>query len=146
MEQQYTQKTPAKDNPFMIYNHMQVGKTVPDQAEVYLDVRQESLNRYGVVHGGAFFTMADCCAGLCARSDGRAYVTQGATVQFIGNLSQGRVVARGRVFSRKRRICLVDVAVTEEAGAELFHGTFTMYCVNPGDAAAKQKGAVYNEA
>lgn len=144
-QQQYTQKVPARDNPFMIYNHMQVGKTGPDQAEVHLDIRPESLNRYGMVHGGAFFTMADCCAGLCARSDGRAYITQGASVQFIGNLSQGRVVARGRVFSRKRRICLVDVAVVEETGEELFHGTFTMYCVNAGSAAAEQKGNVHNE-
>lgn len=144
-KQQYTRQEPSRDNSFMIYNHIQLGKAGPDQAEVYLDIRPESLNRYGMVHGGAFFTMADCCAGLCARSDGRPYITQGASVQFIGNLAQGRVVARGQVFSRKRRICLVDVAVTDETGEGLFRGTFTMYCVNPRDRAAKQNGVVRNE-
>ena len=67
-----------RENPFMSFNHIKIGVVESDHAEVWLDIQPESTNIYGVVHGGALFTMADCCAGLTARSDGREYVTQNA--------------------------------------------------------------------
>ena len=121
---------PMRDNPFMRYNHIEIGEVERDRAEVFLDLVPESKNIYGVVHGGAYFTMADCCAGLAARSDGRQYVTQDASVQFIRNTRAGRVIARSAVLNRGRRICLVEVKVTGEAGELLFSGVFSMYCVN----------------
>lgn len=120
-----------RENPFMTYNHIEIGPVSPDCAEVSLRICRESTNIYHVVHGGAFFTMADCCAGLCARTDGRDYVTQDASVQFIHNVGEGTVTARGKVLSRGRHVCLVNVAITAENGPLLFHGTFSMYCINP---------------
>lgn len=119
-----------RENPFMTYNHIEVGPIGPDCAEVSLRICRESTNIYHVVHGGAFFTMADCCAGLCARTDGRDYVTQDASVQFIHNVGEGTVTARGKVLNRGRRICLVNVSIRSEKDILLFYGTFTMYCVN----------------
>lgn len=131
MEKQHTGAAQARENPFMIHNNIRIGRVESDCAEVYLDICPSSTNRYGVVHGGAFFTMADCCAGLCARSDRREYVTQDASVQFVDNLQQGRVTARGQVFHRGRRICLVDVRITDASEKLLFRGVFSMYCITP---------------
>mgnify|MGYP002733721611 CR=1 FL=1 len=119
-----------RENPFMTYNHIEIGTVEPDHAQVWLDVRPESANIYGVVHGGALFTMADCCAGLTARTDGREYVTQGASVSFIANTTEGRLTANGKVVSRGRRVCIVDVEVCTEEKKLLFHSTFSMYCVS----------------
>lgn len=47
----------------MSFNHIKIGVVESDHAEVWLDIQPESTNIYGVVHGGALFTMADCCAG-----------------------------------------------------------------------------------
>lgn len=120
-----------RENPFMTYNHIEVGPVRPDYAEVSMTICRESTNIYHVVHGGAFFTMADCCAGLCARTDGRDYVTQDAAVQFIHNVREGTVTAQGSVLSRGKRICLVNVDITDQNGTLLFHGTVTMYCIHP---------------
>ena len=59
------------ENPFMQYNHIEIVSVTSDSAVMSLDIRRDTTNIYGYVHGGAFFTMADCCAGLTARSDGR---------------------------------------------------------------------------
>lgn len=74
--------------------------------------------------------MADCCAGLTARSDGRQYVTQNASVNFIHNVKAGHLTARGRTVSRRRHICVVAVEITDETDALLFSSTFSMYCIS----------------
>ena len=84
------------ENPFMQYNHIEIVSVTSDSAVMSLDIRRDTTNIYGYVHGGAFFTMADCCAGLTARSDGRQYVTQNASVNFIHNVKAGHLTARGR--------------------------------------------------
>ena len=118
------------ENPFMQYNHIEIGSVELDRASMTLDIRKDSTNIYGFVHGGALFTMADCCAGLTARSDGRQYVTQNASVSFIHNVKSGRLTAHGTTISRGRHVCVVSVDITNEAGTLLFASTFSMDCVN----------------
>lgn len=112
------------ENPFMQYNHIEIVSVTSDSAVMSLDIRRDTTNIYGFVHGGAFFTMADCCAGLTARSDGRQYVTQNASVNFIHNIKAGHLTARGRTVSRRRHICVVAVEITDETDALLFSSTF----------------------
>lgn len=121
------------ENPFMQHNHIEIGSVELDHASMTLDIRWDTTNIYGFVHGGAFFTMADCCAGLTARSDGRQYVTQNASVNFIRNVKSGRLTAHGRTISRGRHICVVSVEITDETETLLFASTFSMYCVNAED-------------
>ena len=118
------------ENPFMQYNHIEIVSVTSDSAVMSLDIRRDTTNIYGYVHGGAFFTMADCCAGLTARSDGRQYVTQNASVNFIHNVKAGHLTARGRTGSRRRHICVVAVEITDETDTLLFSSTFSMYCIS----------------
>ena len=118
------------ENPFMQYNHIEIVSVTSDSAVMSLDIRRDTTNIYGYVHGGAFFTMADCCAGLTARSDGRQYVTQNASVNFIHNVKAGHLTARGRTVSRRRHICVVAVEITDETDTLLFSSTFSMYCIS----------------
>ena len=117
-------------NPFMLYNHIEIGAVERDHAETRLVLQPDSLNTFGRVHGGAFFTMADVCAGMTARSDGRRYVTQDASVNFIRNVTGGTLTCRGTVLNRGRKVCLVETRVTDDTGRLLFSGVFTMYCVS----------------
>ena len=58
-------------NAFMHHNHIRVVRQERDQAAVSLELCPDSLNPFGMRHGGAYFTMADCAGGAAARSDGR---------------------------------------------------------------------------
>lgn len=101
----------------------------PDYAEAIVDITPDVLNSFVSVHGGAFFTLADVCAGMAARTDGRGYVTQQASVQFLRGAKEGRITARARVLNRGGTVCLVEVRITDEAGKLLFLSTFNFYCV-----------------
>lgn len=120
-------------NRFMTYNFIELSVLELDRAECRLTLRPESTNPYGMLHGGALYTMADCVAGSAAHSDGRTYVTQNSSMNFLANIKEGTAVASATVVHRGRTTCLVNVNITSEAtGRLLTTGCFTFFCTNAG--------------
>ena len=117
-------------NAFTLHNFY-VLETVEDDRAVYrLDIRPESLNPYGMVHGGALFTMADDAAGAAAHTDGRHYVTQNGNLHFLKNQPSGTIWAEGRVRRRGKATCLAVVDITNEKGELMATGDFSYFCID----------------
>ncbi len=117
-------------NEFVKYNHIVIDEILEEGATAHIDIVPETLNALGVVHGGAYFTLADTCAGYSSRADGREYVTQQSNFYFLKGTKQGRITAKGRVVKRSRKFCIVDVDVTNDVGELVSRGTFNYYCVS----------------
>jgi acyl-CoA thioesterase len=118
-------------NHFMTYNFIELTVLEKDRAECRLTLHPESTNPYGMLNGGALYTMADSTAGSAAHSDGRSYLTQNSSVNFLANIKEGTAVAVGTVVHRGRKTCLVNVDITAEAtGKLLFTGSFTFFCIS----------------
>lgn len=116
-------------NAFMHHNHIRIASAGPEGAQAVLDMAPESCNPYGMLHGGAYYTLADCACGCACRMDGRKYVTLQGGLSFLKGVSGGRVTAQARVRHRGRTTCLVEVEITSEAGTLLAKGDFTFFCV-----------------
>lgn len=94
-------------------------------------MRQESKNSRGVAHGGLLFSMGDTAAGHAARTDGRHYVTQTATIHFIRNVGVGHTIhADASIRHRGHATCLVDVRFTDETDRLLASGDYTFFCID----------------
>ena len=119
-----------RKNAFSQYNGYELESVELDRAVYRLEVRPESLNPYGMVHGGALYTMADDAAGSAAHSDGRYYVTQSGELHFLRNQPKGVLRAVGVVRHRGRSTVLVQVDITNEDGTLLATGEFSLFCVN----------------
>lgn len=117
-------------NTFMRYNFIQEELVEPDHAVFKLEIRPESRNTYGIVHGGAIYTLADTATGFAAHTDGRAYVTQGSSLNFLGNQGAGVIYGDARVIHRGRATCLIHVDITGDGGKVLATGEFTYFCVD----------------
>lgn len=117
-------------NAFTDHNFIRLESVEPDLAVYRLEIRPETRNPYGMVHGGALYTMADDAAGGAAHSDGRHYVTQSGDLHFLDNRAHGVIRATGRVRHRGRSTVLVAVDITDEAGTILAAGTFSYFCVD----------------
>lgn len=130
LEEEMLGRRQLGENAFSRYNFYEAESVGPDCAVYRLDIRPESLNPYGMVHGGAMYTMADDASGAAALSDGRYYVTQSGTLHFLQNQSRGIIRAAASVRHRGRTTCLVDVDITNEEGVLLATGEFTYFCVN----------------
>lgn len=118
-------------NAFASYNHIESEIVEPDHAVFKLVIRPESKNPYGVVHGGAIYTMADNATGYAAHSDGRFYVTQTSSMHFLRNQTHGVVRADAHVRHRGSATCLVDVDILGEDGRLLATGEFTFFRIDP---------------
>ena len=119
-----------RKNGFMIHNHIELESVEKDRAVFRLDIRPESCNPYGMVHGGAIYTLADNAAGTAAHSDGRYYVTQTSALHFLRNQSRGTVRATAYVRHRGKSTVLTAVDITGEGGKLLATGEFTFFCVD----------------
>ena len=119
-----------RTNSFSDHNSMRIESAGPGHVVYALDIRPESLNPYGMVHGGALYTLADNAGGAAVHSDGRHYVTQTGNLHFLDNRAQGVIRAAGHVRHRGRSTALVQVDVTDEAGTLLATGEFTYFCVD----------------
>lgn len=119
-------------NAFMLHNHIEMESVEPDRAVFRLVIRPESKNPYGMVHGGAIYTLADNATGSAAHTDGRFYVTQTSALHFLRNQSEGTVRAAAHVRHRGKSTCLVAVDITGEDGKLIATGEFTFFCVDKG--------------
>ena len=119
-----------RKNAFMLHNHIELESVERDRAVFKLDIRPESCNPYGMVHGGAIYTLADNATGTAAHSDGRYYVTQTSALHFLRNQSRGTVRATAWVRHRGKSTVLTSVDITSEDGKLLATGEFTFFCVD----------------
>ena len=136
-EMQEKMKRRLEDNSFMNHNHMELELVEPDHAVFKLEIREESRNTFGMVHGGALYSLADNATGCAAHTDGRHYVTQGSSFNFLRNQPEGTIYADAKVRHRGGTTCLIDVEITGDGGKLLASGTFTYFCVDRSKIEAK---------
>ncbi len=117
-------------NTFARHNGIVFQESQDGRYIVYVDPNENSYNPYDTIHGGLFFTIADNCAGGAARSDGRRWVTQGASVSYLRAVKEGRITGVAQVVHRGRKTCIIDVKVYNTASEVVFIGTFTYYCID----------------
>ena len=117
-------------NAFALYNHMELESADGSCVVMRLEIHETSKNPLGIVHGGAMYTMADCAAGIVVNTDGRRHVTQGSSMHYLKNRTEGVIRASGRVVHRGKATSLVHVEITDETGALLASGEFTFFCLD----------------
>ncbi len=68
---------------FIQNNHYKLVDIKKDYCVMEAEVREESLNPYGMVHGGFMFGLADTAAGVAARSSGKKAVTLSSHIEYL---------------------------------------------------------------
>lgn len=117
-------------NAFALFNGIRANSAGPDRGEAVLTVGPDSLNPYGLLHGGAYYTLADCACGYACRTDGRRYVTLHGGLNFIRSARSGTVTAKAAIRHRGRSTCQIDAEITDENGTLLATGNFTFFCID----------------
>jgi len=89
------------------------------EAHLTPDAHGFPTSRGAIVHGGAIAALADMAlasAGMSVASDGQVVTTVDLRVDFLQTAMPGRLLARGRVQRRTRRLCFVAASVEQEDG------------------------------
>ena len=84
--------------PFDKHNHIYLIGVEEGMAQVGLDIHPESLNRWGMPHGGLLFTLCDVASGIAVLTvRPESCVTLNGAIDFIAaGPSQGKLIAHLR--------------------------------------------------
>ena len=122
-----------RKNGFMLHNHIELESVERDRAVFKLDIRPESCNPYGMVHGGALVTLADSVCGTAAFSTGRTCVTLDCSMQYLAPAKGARIFCTATPKKLGRTVQVYDAALTDETGRLVASGTYTFFAVGPAD-------------
>ncbi|HEX2172582.1 MAG TPA: PaaI family thioesterase [Dehalococcoidia bacterium] len=110
--------------------NMQVVESEDGDSVLSMEVTPNALNSAGYVHGGFLFTLADYAMGAAARSlidaDHRV-VTLEAKANYLGNVRQGRLIARCHTLHHGRHVIMLETRILDAKTQELIvivTGTF----------------------
>ncbi len=86
------------------------------------------VNTHGVVHAGAFVTLADTAFGAVCITKGRRSVTTGLSFNVIGNIKAGgTAVAVVKIGHMGRTVCSATVDIFSDQGRLLCQGIGNLY-------------------
>ena len=112
--------------PFVEHLGFQLTRFEGGESEIVYEPREEHLNSFGVVHGGASMTLQDVSMATAARSvePSMGVVTIEMKTTFM-RAAQGRLTARGRLIHRTATLAFTESTVYDEAGRACTHATGT---------------------
>ncbi len=96
-------------------------------AEGELEIRTDTQNPLGILHGGALFTLADTVAGTAVFTTGRSCVTLDSSMQFLSAAKGEKVFCVATPKKMGRTILVYDVSITDDGGRLVATGIFTFY-------------------
>lgn len=115
--------------PFDIHNHVSIVDVGDGWAKVELDIHPETLNRWGIPHGGILFTLSDVACGMAILTvRAESCVTVSGTIDCLSaGPTSGRIIATGRVRKVGGRMAFCDSELHDETGKLITTGHTVMY-------------------
>ena len=111
---QEKQKNMLQNIPYIQFNGIVIDRIGMEESVLYVDMRHELENPYGMAHGGLLFTLVDTAGGVTARADGRKYVTMDASIHYLQSARKGRITATSHTGRSGRTVTVLDENVTDD--------------------------------
>lgn len=93
-----------------------------------MPIDERHTNVYGMVHGGAMYTLADTTTGFAARTYGGRVVTLNGSMNYLtGSPKTTMIYCDGNVVRHGRRTIVVSAEVYDEFGTLMANGSYTLY-------------------
>jgi len=102
---------------------------IPEEgrAEIEMNVREDFYHAAHAIHGAVYFKALDDATFFAAQSlvTDCFLVTSSFQLYFLRPVSEGRLLARGQVVSRSKRLYIVEGVLLNDRGKEVARGSGT---------------------
>ena len=92
-----------------------------------MTVDEKLLNAMDTIHGGAIYTLADFTFAVAANCDGKATVTQNASISYIKAARGEYLLAEAKLINKSRSTCVYEVEITDDKGTVVAFATGNGY-------------------
>ena len=100
-------------------------------AKATLPMAGHNCNGLGILHGAAIFALADVVFSAAAMSKGSTTVSIAASINFIAPGTTGPFAAEARLMGESRKLCTIEVDVTDGTETLIARFTGTSYKIGP---------------
>lgn len=126
----YGKKVMNEVRGFIKYNHYELVDLKKDSCIMEADINEDSLNPYGMVHGGFLFGLADTAAGALACVDGRKAVTLNSHIEYLHPVYGQKVRVVVKVLKSGNHISLYEASIYDSKGNMDCKVTLEYYYLN----------------
>jgi uncharacterized protein (TIGR00369 family) len=123
--------------PFHTYMGFNLERMADGEAVATLELAEHHCNKRGVAHGGVVSSLLDTALGAAVISTMPKEwwcATISLSIQFLGGVTSGKLIATGRVIRRGRRVAFANGEIRDEAGRRIAsaEGSWHLWPFHPG--------------
>ncbi len=100
------------------------------KCRVIMDITDEIIAPFGMVFGGAVFSLAESAAALASTSLGAPCVTMDSNINFLNPGLGEHLYADGNVIMDEETSCVVEVVISDDEEVIISKATFTMFKIS----------------
>lgn len=112
---------------FNIHNGITVTDIGDDFCVTEGEIRPETLNPWGMAHGGFIYSLCDVAAGVAACHGARRGVTLSGNMYYLRPSKGKKLRAEGRIVKNGKTVVLVETNVWNDEGVHTARGEFQIY-------------------
>ena len=111
MNKEEALKKLAEEDGFFKHNNYEIVEATEENCILKANITNNSLNPYGIVHGGLIFGLGDTVMGMVASSDGRPAVTQNSTINYLKPATTEYIIAKGEMIKRGKTTAYIQTKI-----------------------------------
>ncbi len=113
IEKQIREIMETKDG-FISNNNYKLIEIKDNYCKLEGTITEDSLNPYGIVHGGYIFGLADTAGGIVVSTSGRAGVTTSSTILYLRKGTGNKLTAIAKCLKSGKSIMNCEVEIFDE--------------------------------
>ena len=122
------------NSPYFRNQNMKLIDLKYGESFVEVDLKRKHLQSYGMVHGGVYAALIDGTGFFAVFSQvegNNSAATIEMKINYLSSIRSGKLSAHGRCINLGKSIGLAEVAIKNEEGTLLAHGTVTVMVKPP---------------
>ncbi len=92
---------------FFKHNNYHVEKATAEECIIKVELSENSMNPYGIAHGGLIFGLGDVVMGMLARSTGRPAVTLNANINYLKPGTGEYLLGKAEMIKNGKTTCVL---------------------------------------
>lgn len=112
---------------FIRYNNIKLVDYDSESATMEVILNENSLNPYGMAHGGLIFTIADTAMGVIARATGKLAVTLNSQINYLKAGKSNKLMAKATAIKIGRNTAVLKADIYDNDNNLISNATATYY-------------------
>lgn len=100
-----------EEEGYIKYNNIELVEANDNEVILKTELTKNSLNPYGIAHGGLIFTLGDTAMGIASKMTGRESVTLSSNITYLKPGKGEFIIAKGKIIKDGKTTCYLKADI-----------------------------------